>query len=250
MPLHQTPSKGGGQRKLEKPIRFLSMTVKDLFDAAADDYDGQRRKVIPCFDDFYGTALDMIPFGPEDAFTVLDLGAGTGLLTALILLRFPKARITLVDFSEKMIKKAKERFLSKEGVRFCILNYGLSPLPAPFHLVVSAMSIHHLSDPEKKGLFQRIYEALLPGGHFIHAELVRGATDFSESLHRRVWMEHLRKTGLTGEQLAVILERMTYDKTVSLETQLNWMRDTGFADVDCYFKYHNFAVYTGRKLET
>jgi tRNA (cmo5U34)-methyltransferase len=225
------------------------MTVQDLFDAAAEVYDGQRRKVIPCFDDFYGTAVDMIPFDPEDAFTVLDLGAGTGLLTALILGRFPKARPTLLDFSEKMIEKAKERFQAKEEVRFCTLNYALSPLPGDFHLVVSAMSIHHLSDSEKRGLFQRIFEALLPGGHFIHAELVRGATEFSETVHRRVWLNHLEKAGLTEDQVSVILERMTYDKTASLEAQLTWLRDAGFADVDCYFKYYNFAVYSGRKPE-
>ena len=89
----------------------------------------------------------------------------------------------------------------------------------------------------------------MPGGHFIHAELVRGATDFSEAVHRRVWMEHLRNTDLTDGQVSVIVERMTYDKTASLERQLAWMKEAGFADVDCYFKYHNFAVYTGRKLE-
>ncbi|MBN1103867.1 MAG: class I SAM-dependent methyltransferase, partial [Deltaproteobacteria bacterium] len=213
-------------------------------------YDGQRRRVIPCFDDFYRTAVDMIPFDPEDAFTVLDLGAGTGLLSALILGRFPKAGITLLDFSEKMLEKARERFQTKKGVRFCTLDYARSPLPRHFHLVVSAMSIHHLTDADKRGLFQGIYEALLPEGHFIHAELVRGATDFSEAVHRRVWLGHLERTGLTEEQVSVILERMTYDKTAPLEAQLTWLREAGFADVDCYFKYHNFAVYTGRKLET
>ena len=65
------------------------MTVKALFDAGAAKYDGNRRKIIYCFDDFYGTLLDLIPFARNDRFSFLDLGAGTGLVSALIRQRFP-----------------------------------------------------------------------------------------------------------------------------------------------------------------
>jgi tRNA (cmo5U34)-methyltransferase len=224
------------------------MTVKRVFDAGAEAYDGQRRKVIPCFDDFYGTAVDLIPFDPSERFTVLDLGAGTGLLTALILKRFPRAEPTVLDFSEKMLEKARERFQRQGQVRFVALNYADSPLPGDFHLVVSAMSIHHLFDSEKRRLFNRIYNALSAGGYFIHAELVRGTTDFSEAVYRRVWLDHLKETDLAEHERSAILDRMTYDRTAALEAQLSWLREAGFVDIDCYYKYHPFAVYAGRKL--
>ena len=225
------------------------MTVKEIFDSGATQYDGQRRKVIPCFDDFYKTAVDLIPFDTEDTFTVLDLGAGTGLLTALILNAFPKASSMVLDISEKMLAKAKERFKGNDQVHFCAMDYARSPLTGEFDLIVSAMSIHHLYDFDKRLLFKKIYNALLPGGMFIHAELVKGATDVTEKIYQRVWFQHLKKTDLTEDQLSLIFERMSYDKTTALDIQLNWLKEAGFTNVDCFYKYYNFALYAGRKLK-
>jgi tRNA (cmo5U34)-methyltransferase len=223
------------------------MSVKGLFEAGADKYDEQRRKVIPCFDDFYRTTVDLIPFRQEDQFRFLDLGAGTGLLTALILGRFPNAIPTLIDISEKMLAKARERFEREKHVSFCTLDYAVSALPGEYDLVVSAMSIHHLVDLKKRELFSNIYEVLLPGGTFIHAELVKGATEIVEALYQRVWLEHLKQTDLGEDQLSLIFQRMSYDKTTPLEEQLRWLREVGFEDVDCFYKYYNFAVYAGSK---
>jgi len=224
------------------------MTVKEIFDEGAAEYDAQRRKVIPCFDDLYDTAIELIPFESEDNFTALDLGAGTGLLTSLTLRKFPKAQLMVVDISGKMLAKARERFQGNPQVRFMVMDYASTPLPGKFDLVISAMSIHHLFDSEKKALFQRLYDALTPGGTFIHVELVKGATDYSEAFCKKAWLDHLQKSDLTGEQLSIILERMSYDRTTRLDTQLHWLTEAGFEDVDCYYRYYNFAVYAGRKL--
>jgi tRNA (cmo5U34)-methyltransferase len=223
------------------------MNVKDIFDHGALQYDLHRRKIIPCFDDFYRTAVELIPFSREEAFSFLDLGAGTGLMTALILNAFPKARAGLLDISEKMLTKAMTRFADNTRVEFWVMDYAQDPLPGEHDLVVSAMSIHHLEDADKKSLMEKIYQALCPGGMFIHAELARGATVATENMYQRRWDEHLEKSGIGADQMAAIRYRMSYDKPAVVENQLLWLRQAGFVNADCFYKFYNFVVTAGKK---
>ena len=87
--------------------------------AGADVYDQARRKLVPCFDDFYRAALDLLPFAPEARFEVLDLGAGTGLLSAMIAEMFPKAQLTLFDLTPEMLTIARQRLkpLGQRAIR-------------------------------------------------------------------------------------------------------------------------------------
>jgi tRNA (cmo5U34)-methyltransferase len=225
------------------------MTVKELFDAGAMKYDAARRKVIYCFDDFYGTLLELIPFASGDKFSFLDLGAGTGLVSALILERFTNGSAHLLDISEKMMEKARERFAGRKNVRFTIADYDQEELPGSYPLVVSAMSVHHLSDAGKQRLMKKIFHTLIPGGCFIHAELALGPTKAAEALYQRRWNRHLESTDIGKEELCAIYERMACDRPATLDQQLSWLRIAGFVDVDCYFKHYNFTVTAGRKLE-
>ena len=87
----------------------MAQTVRKAFAASADSDDRGRRKLIPCFDDFYRTALELPPFAPDAGFEVLDLGAGTGILSAMIAAAFPKARLTLFDLTPEMLIIARAR---------------------------------------------------------------------------------------------------------------------------------------------
>jgi tRNA (cmo5U34)-methyltransferase len=99
-------------------------TIKTLFDRAAQTYDRARRQLVPGFDDFYGTVLDLIPHERDAAIRILDLGAGTGLLTALLAQAFPRADFTLVDISEAMLEQARQRFTAEPArFRFHALDF-------------------------------------------------------------------------------------------------------------------------------
>ncbi|MEA3361020.1 MAG: class I SAM-dependent methyltransferase [Thermodesulfobacteriota bacterium] len=223
------------------------MGAKILFDAGVDKYDQQRSMVIPCFNDFYQTAVNLIPFDRPDSFTFLDLGAGTGLLASFIINLFPDAKGTLIDVSEKMMGKAMERFSSNKRISFLESDYSNNPLPGQYDLIVSAMSIHHLSDEEKKLLYQRVYDGLTNRGVFINADLAKGETVNTERNYQTMWMDWIKEAGLGEEELSGIIERMGYDRPSLLGDQLQWLKNIGFLDVDCYYKYYNFAVFSGVK---
>ena len=70
------------------------MSVVNKFNQKAKEYDSERRALIPCFDDFYGIAIDCIDFKGDNP-KVLDLGVGTGILSQFLLEKYPNAEIVL-----------------------------------------------------------------------------------------------------------------------------------------------------------
>ncbi|MBS1186898.1 MAG: methylase involved in ubiquinone/menaquinone biosynthesis [Burkholderiaceae bacterium] len=222
--------------------------IRSGFDASSGSYDQARRQLIPCFDEYYGCALSLIPFQPDDSFRVLDLGAGTGLLSALVLERFPQAKLTLVDIAGAMLDKARERFAAAaDHCEFVVADYASAPLPGQFDLVISALSIHHLTDALKRQLFQRVYAGLPSGGMFINADQALGATPELEQIYRDTWVGQVRNRGASDATLAAALERMKEDRMATLANQLAWLEEAGFRQVDCWYKNYSFIVYSGVK---
>jgi len=210
----------------------MADSVQRAFDLAAEDYDRTRRRLVPGFDDFYRAAIDLIQFPHDSQLKVLDLGAGTGLLAAFIAYSFPQARITMVDISSEMLERARARFeLAGERFRFEVSDYGVDPIQEKYDAVVSALSIHHLGDDQKRSLFARIHGALNDGGVFVNAEQCRGATPERHRFHHERWITRVRELGVDDRDLAAALDRMKFDRAATLEDQLQWLREAGFRDI-------------------
>lgn len=218
------------------------------FSRFATSYDAMRRRLIPCYDAFYGTALTLIADArPSAALRVLDLGAGTGLLSARLLERFPAATLQLMDASAAMLEQARRRFAGHHpAVSFAVADMAVADLGGPWDVVASALAIHHLEDAAKQALFRRIRQALRPGGIFVNAEQVLGPTPQAEERYARIWHDEIRGLGAPEDEIARAAERMAHDRCASVEDQLRWLREAGFADVDCSFKAWRFAVLSGR----
>lgn len=174
---------------------------------------------------------------PHAARRVLDLGTGDGRLLAGLHADRPDMHGVGLDFSELMLEAARKRFAGDE--RVALVRHDLTePLPAleRFEVVVSSMAIHHLEHERKRSLYGEIFDLLEPGGVFANFEHVASATD---RLHVAFF--------------AAINEPLEHedpsDRLLDVETQLRWLREHGFDDVDCYWKWREMALLVGVKPE-
>jgi SAM-dependent methyltransferase len=177
----------------------------------------------------------LLEFIPDSARRVLDLGTGDGRLLALVKLAHPNAIAVAIDFSPAMLDAASRRFAGDPSVE--VMPHNLEdPLPqlGMFDAVISSFAIHHLTHERKRSLYAEIHARLNPGGVFCNLEHVASATP---QLHE----EFLRHIGCTVET------EDPSNKLLALETQLQWLREIGFSDVDCHWKWRELALLTGRR---
>jgi tRNA (cmo5U34)-methyltransferase len=199
-------------------------------------YDAPRRRLVPCFDDFYATAARLAAeAGPE----ILDLGAGTGLLSDAVAAARPDVQLTLLDGSSDMLEQARRRFANR-SIRMIVSDFTEPLPPGPFDAVVSALAIHHLSDEDKRGLFRRILPVLRPGGVFVNAEQVLGSTAEVDARYMALHEHQARALGTDDAEWEAAVMRMAPD-------QCAWLREAGFDHVDCWYKSGRFAVLAGHR---
>lgn len=221
--------------------------ASQTFGKYAQVYDADRRPLIPFFDSFYGEGLRLV--ADEAAgrpLRVLDLGAGTGLFGAMALEALNVVELKLIDGSADMLERAKARFGNDPRISYELGDMAQVDLGAGWDLVISSLAIHHLPHDQKRGLYARIYRALAPKGRFINAEQVLGPTSAQELRYRAFWEQDVRAAGVDDAGLAASLDRQRHDIGATSTDQLIWLRDAGFTEVDCIFKYWRFAVLTGR----
>ena len=218
----------------------------DTFSAHAPRYTAQRRRLVPELDRFYGTAVEVLALLAAPPRRVLDLGAGTGLLSAAVAAAYPGVSIELLDASEPMLGEARER-LGDAAIAVHVADMAQTLPDGPFGAVVSALAIHHLTDPDKRRLFERVHEVLAPGGVFVNAEQVSAPTPELTEIYTRHWRESCRALGATEDELADAAQRMRHDRCADAESQLRWLREAGFEQVDCVYKDWRQAVLCGFK---
>jgi tRNA (cmo5U34)-methyltransferase len=213
----------------------------------ASEYDISRRRLIPCYDLFYATAADLTARSIKvSSPAILDLGAGTGLLSEFVMQKVKSAALYLLDESSDMLAKAQQRLAQYNPTIF--IQSMTEPLPAmKFDAVVSSVAIHHLTDEDKRSLFRRIYQSLTPSGVFVNAEQILGATEWHQQVYEDMHLDGARALGSDEDEIRAAKKRMTFDKCATLSDQVSWLREIGFQNADSFFHSFRFAVYAGWK---
>jgi tRNA (cmo5U34)-methyltransferase len=172
---------------------------------------------------------------PEDTKRILDLGTGDGRLIRLIKTNRPDTEAVALDVSSTILKSTKEHFANDLKVKFIEHDLG-QPLPdlGYFDAVITGFAIHELKHERKRELYKEIYDIINPTGVFCNLEWIASP---SAKLHIRF----LKAIGYSPEK------EDKANRLLSMDIQLGWLRDTGFVEVDCYWKWLEMALLIGYK---
>jgi tRNA (cmo5U34)-methyltransferase len=175
----------------------------------------------------------LLEFIPASARRILDLGSGAGRLLALVKAAWPRAEFVALDFSPMMLAELHKLFGNDSSVTIVAHDFD-EPLPemGRFDAVISSFAIHHVMHERKRAIYGEVFAMLAPGGVFCNFEHVASPTP---ALHR-AFLNALA----SGEE-------DPSNKLLDLETQLAWLREIGFEDVDCHWKWRELALFAGVK---
>ena len=199
----------------------------------------------------------LLPFGEQDAFTFLDLGAGTGAASRAVLERHPRSTALLADFSAAMMSAGEHEMQPFSG-RYQYVEFDMSAgpwpaaIPAALDAVVTSMCVHHLPDGRKQGLFAEILDHLVPGGWYLNFDPVAAEDRVVEATWARV-NDHRDPEAASKRRHRTPQDQARYDNHVRyiipLAQQLGYLRSAGFQGIDVYWKNLENVIYGGCRPE-
>lgn len=216
--------------------------IEEQFNIIAKEYDVNRKKFIPCFEDFYDATTEFIASNINAPKTIVDLGAGTGLLSYFWFKYFPESNYILVDVAEDMLGVAKKRFAQLPNVAYQVGDYSQSLPKERCDVIISALSIHHLDDFDKSDLFKSIYEKLPNFGMFVNYDQFCAGSEMLDSWFDGYWENGLQTRGLSSKDLELWRERRKLDRECSVEQEVAMLKESGFKQVKCVYSSGKFAV--------
>lgn len=215
---------------------------------AADDYDRTIRTFIPNYELMLGTIVhwlaDQVPAGGF----VVDLGAGTGALSAAILDALPDVRVQLVDVDPNMLEVAGARCAAHDG-RFELRHARFEdPLPR-CHAVVATLALHHVRTQDaKRELYRSIHAALEPDGLVVVGDVLTYADGPERGVMLQDWYAHMAQHGITAEEAdGHFAQWAVEDVYMTLPDELALIADAGFPRPEIFWRDGLLSVYGGFK---
>lgn len=246
--------------------RFHSMKM-------ADAYDKMCMKLVPGYNFLQGTLIDFLKFEDIKEVVLLDLGAGSGIFIEKVLKEFEDSKCYYLDYSDDFMYIAKER-LEKYDERvkfiksdFCTVEE--SEIKERPNVITSSSAIHHLSNENKRKLYEKCYNTLQDDGWFFNIDEMKTISEDSYAKSLYYWAYHVnkQKSHISNEEMDSYYKWMdqfdnwkkrnldNYDKPKkegddiheSFSVQLNWLKEIGFMETDIFSKHFLWCLIGGKK---
>lgn len=221
--------------------------------------------MVPGREEVERTFLDMIPAEPDEPFLGVEIGTGSGWLSAAVLREFPGARILGLDGSPEMLKQAAE-LLAPYGDRARLRRFRLEEpswldgLPK-VRVFLSSLVLHHLDGSGKRALFARLFDRLEPGGALLFADVMEPRTGRARRHFAATWEDEVRRRSeeihgdarahefFVREHWNIYEHPDPMDQPSTLPEQLSWMEEAGFEGTDVFWARAGHALLGGYRPE-
>ena len=227
----------------------------DFYLESSDVFLIERRRMMRLMIDLFE-----MQFPQRSGLTLQDMGCGDGAVSKNIAAVYPQNSFRLLDGSGTMLTKARESFAAP-GAQFIESTFeDYIESPTNEHTVdffYSSMAIHHLPHSLKVRFYEKMYLELKFGGLFLNYDVVMPVSDVSEKWQFQMWRDWMNETlarngkpeeiGKFDDLPAITYKTKPENKPAGLFDQLQWLREIGYRDADCFYKYGIFALFGGRK---
>jgi tRNA (cmo5U34)-methyltransferase len=227
----------------EGRIAVKTEQVQEHFRVQVPAYSALMQRLIPHYDLQQDVMVALITKDRDQPLRILDLGCGPGVMASRLAEEFPRAQITLFDLTVEMIERCKFRFGGNPRVSFQVGNFRDEDFGGGYDLVLASLSLHHATLEERPALAQRLYHSLVPDGQLITAEVVVDESPQVRERQYELWRRFMASHGEDGD--------VWYDKHLAKDHPVQvseWTRilsGAGFASPGCFWRYLNFAIFSG-----
>lgn len=210
------------------------------------EYDVQIRRWIPHYEEMLATVVTLLDASLPADPVVLDLGAGTGALSAAILEGIPRARAILVDIDPAMLDAARER-LAPHASRCDFRRTSFADALPACDAVVASLALHHVPDPsDKRALYAAIHAALRSGGALLIADATVHPDGREHAAIYRQWAAHMASHGITADEATQLFAQWAKEDTYQpLAREIVLLAEAGFTQPDAFWKRGPMTVYGG-----
>lgn len=227
---------------------ITSQSVETFYDELSGRYADLISRCVPRYEEMFFNLFHYLPdeLRPKQ---ILDLGCGTGNLTAAALKHFPNAEIHALDLSADILNECRQRFAGFAHIHYHQQDFSrLQFAPESFDLVISSIAIHHVVDGQKAALFRQVHQLLKSGGVFTFADQTRGATEEIYQKHIARWKQEALQLGSTEADWQLWMAHQdAHDHHTPVLWHLQQLSAAGFNHVDVIWKNIMWAVMSGTK---
>lgn len=227
----------------------MDNSVENFYDELSGQYTALISKCVPRYEEMFFNLFCYLPiaFKPQ---RILDLGCGTGNLTAAILNHFPNAEIHALDISADILNECKIRFKQHKNIVYHQQDFSTLNFPENyFDLIISSIAIHHVNDEEKEKLYAQILKMLNPKGIFEFVDQTRGSTEEIYQKYISRWQDEAFKLGSTQENWEMWMEHQNnHDFHTPIVWHLEKLKSKGFKNIDVLWKNIMWAIIYAEKV--